>query len=147
MIINSLNLVFEADDLQRLLAKMTGDVEKLKELSVALEEGCVVISGKISVGLSIPFSTKWQARIIDEGAAAGLSLSGISLGMAGMEEEMISSQVLSLLESKLQDYDAVRVEGREIVVDLPPALAARGITLNTPLKKLNIAPSGITLEA
>ena len=147
MIVNSLNLVVEVDDLQRLIAKLTGDVDKLKDLTVTLEEGCVVLSGKISVGLTIPFDSKWQTRIMEGGYAAGLTLSDVSVGMVGMGGEMISSQVLSLLESKLQDYDAIRVEGREIVVDLQPALAARGITLKTPLKRLEIAPLGIMLEA
>jgi len=146
MIINSLNIVFEVGDLQHLVSKMTGEVEKLKELTVSFETGSVVLSGKVSVGLSIPFSTRWQARVRDEGRAAGLTLKGCSVAMMGMGEEMVSTQVLSLLASKLEGYDNVRIEGKEIVVDLPPALAQRGITLAAPLTKLEIVPSGIVLE-
>jgi hypothetical protein len=60
---------------------------------------------------------------------------------------MIATQVLSLLAKKLEGHDTVRIEDKEIVVDLHPALAQRGITLNAPLTKLEIEPSGILLEA
>jgi hypothetical protein len=95
MIVNNLSFVFEPTDLQSLLSKMTGEVDKLKELNVTLETGIIVLSGKISVGLTIPFTTRWQARIMEEGQAAGLTLSGVSGGMVGMGEEMISALVLS----------------------------------------------------
>ena len=147
MIVNSLNIVFEAGDLQRVVSKLAGEVDKLKELTVSLEPGTMLLSGKVSVGLSIPFVTKWQARVRDEGRAAGLTLTGCSVAMMGMGEEMISTQVLSLLSKKLEGHDSVRIEGKEIIVDLHPALSQRGITLNAPLTKLEISPSGILLEA
>ncbi len=145
MILNTLNIVLEPADLQRLLAKIAGGIDKVKELSVSLENGVVVLSGKISVGFAIPFSTKWKACLSDNGFALCLTLSGVSVGMVGMGEEMISGQVLALLKSKLENYDAVSVVDKDIVVDLKKALAPRGITLNTPLQSVEITPDGIEL--
>jgi len=146
MIVNTLKVVFEIGDLQRAVSKLAGGIDKLKELKVALENGRVVLSGRIALGLTIPFTTRWQARVLDEGRAAGLTLAGVSVGMAGMGEELITVQVLKLLESRLQGYDAIRLEGREIIVELQPALALQGIRLTAPLKKVEISGSGILLE-
>lgn len=147
MIVNSLMLVVEADDLQRIFSRITGDVDKIKDLSIALAPGKIVIGGKLSVGLSIPFKTTWQACIVDEGRAAALTLAGVSVAMVGMGDEMITSQVLAAIAGKLKQYDYLRVEGKEIIVELQPALSAHGITLNAKLQRLEISTSGVLLEA
>jgi len=147
MIINSLMLVVEVDDLQRIFSRITGDVDKIRDLRVEFLSDKIVVGGKLSIGLSIPFKTIWQARIMNEGRSAVLTLAGVSVAMVGMGDEMITSQVLSALAGKLNGYEAVRVDGKEIIVDLQPALEAHGITLNAELKRLEITPSGIVLEA
>jgi len=147
MILNNLMLVVEADDLQRIFSRITGDVDKIRDLGVDFLSDKIVISGKISVGLSIPFKTIWQARMMHEGRSVALTLAGVSVAMVGMGEEMISSQLFSILAAKLKEYEFVRAEGKEIIVDLEPALKAQGITLNTKLKRLEITPSGIILDA
>ena len=145
MILNTLNVVLEPADLQRLLAKVADGVDKVKELTVSLEHGVVVLSGKISVGFAIPFSTKWKARPLEYEFGLCLTLSGVSVGMVGMGEEMISGQVLSMLKSKLEGYEAVSVVDKDIVVDLKAVLAPRGITLNAPVQSIEITPAGIEL--
>lgn len=146
MIISALNVVFERVELQSLVDRLAGEVDKLKELTLTLEKERVVLGGKISVGLTIPFSTGWQARVLDQGYAVALTLAGVSVGMVGMGTETISAQLLKLLAAKLQGQDAVRVVGNEIIVDLKPALAARGIKLIAPLKRVEISAAGILLE-
>ncbi len=145
MILNTLNVVFESADLQRLLKHVVGRIDKVKELDVALEHGVVVLSGKILVGLTIPFSTKWEARPLVDGFRLCLTLCGVSVGMVGMGEKMVSGQVLALLKSKLENYEAVKVVDKDIVVDLRKVLAAQGVTLNALLRSVTITPEGIEL--
>ncbi|MDD2597962.1 MAG: hypothetical protein PHO37_01880 [Kiritimatiellae bacterium] len=147
MIVNSLNIVIERAELQSLVDQLTKEIDKLKELTVTLEKDRVVLAGRIAVGLTIPFTTGWQAQVLDQGRTVSLTLAGISVGMVGMGTEMISAQLLKHIASRLHGQSAVRLEGSAVVVDLKPALAARGIQLNAPLQKLEIAPAGITLEA
>lgn len=146
MIVNTLDLVLEVMDIQRIFEKVTGEVDKLKEISVSLENNALILGGKISIGLTIPFSTKWRASLLNSGNELCLTLAGVSVAMVGMGEDMISCQVLSMLQSKLQGYDAVRVDGEDVIVDLRTALAPRGITLSNPVKKVFISPTGIELE-
>lgn len=146
MIINTLNIVLEATDLQRMIANFAGKIDKVKEFSVSLENGVVVLSGKIALGFAIPFSTKWKVRPANDGYALCLTLSGVSVGMVGMGEEMISGQVLSLLKDKLNGYDAVSVVDKDIKVDLKKTLSARGITLNAPIQSVDITSDDIELK-
>ena len=146
MILNTLNVVLEPADLQRLLDNAVGGIDKVKELSVTLENGVIVLGGKIAVGFAIPFSTKWKARPRGDGYGLCLTLSGVSVGMVGMGEEMISGQVLSLLKDKLDGYDAVSVVDKDIKVDLKKTLSPRGITLNAPIQSVDITPGGIELK-
>ncbi len=146
MIISSLKIVLEAGDLQRAVSKLSGEIDKLRDLKVTLENGAVVLAGRIAMGLTIPFTTRWQARVLDEGRAAGLTLAGVSVGMAGMGEELIKAQVLKLLESRLQGHDTIRLEGQEIIVEIQPALALQGIRLTAPLRKVEISATGILFE-
>jgi len=129
-----------------MIANFAGKIDKVKEFSVSLENGVVVLSGKIAVGFAIPFSTKWKARPVDDGYALCLTLSGVSVGMVGMGEEMISGHVLSLLKDKLDGYDAVSVVDKDIKVDLKKTLSARGITLNAPIQSVDITSGDIELK-
>ena len=145
MILNTLNAILEQEDLQRLAVKAIEGVGKVKEMSVTLEEGIVVLSGKMSVGFTIPFSTEWKTSPCENGYQLSLSLSRVSVGMVGIGEEMISGQILTLLKNKLEAYDAVGFSDKNIIVDLKKVLEPKGISLTAPVQGINITPAGIEL--
>ena len=146
MIVNSLDVVIEPADLQKLLSGAVGEIERVKELKVSLEPGVVLLGGKISLGLTIPFKTKWRVQPAGQGRSLCLKLKGVSVGVPGMGEEMIATQVISLLRERLQGYDAVSVVERDILVDLDKVLSARGVVLTSPLRSIDVSTDGIELK-
>lgn len=143
MILKTLHVVLEPTDLQVLISRIADKVDKLKDLSVHFEDDVVALRGKITLGLTIPFTTKWRARLLERDLC--LTLFSVKVGMVGLGEDMISDQILSLLKSKLEDYDAARVEGRNVLVDFEQILAPRGVKLSSKARSVTITPSGIEL--
>jgi hypothetical protein len=146
MIINSADIIIELSELRRALDGAVGGADQVREIDVALENGVAVISGKVALGLTIPFKTRWKVGVADEGYALGVTLAGVSVGVMGVGEGMISDRIMAMLAEKLAGHQSVRVADGVIRVDLRAVLAARGVALRAPVRSIEIKPSGVALR-
>ncbi len=145
MIINAADIILEPSDLQRALAGAVGGIDSVKELDVTLENGVAVLAGKIALGLVIPFKTRWKVRAGEEGYTLCFNLAGVSVGMFGVGEEMISARILAMLKERLAGHESVRVVDDSILVDIRALLAGRGVALRAPLRSIEIRPTGVAV--
>ena len=146
MIINNVNIVLEADDLRQLLNRAVESQNQLKEIGLSFENGVVVLSGKVALGLTVPFKTKWKVEPVEDGYTLRVNLADVSVGMIGVGAQMITAQIMTLLQSRLSDMEGVRVANEDILVDAKVLLAARGIALRSPVRSIEMDHSGLSLK-
>ncbi len=146
MVIKTVDLLMENSDLQTLLTRAVTSTEKLQELNLTLENDAIVLSGKMKLGLTLPFKTRWGIQVSDDGSVLQLSLSSLSVGLPGMPADAMSSQLMNMLATRLARHDSVRVERDTISITLTPLLAECGIHLESAVRELCVTPAGVTLK-
>jgi len=146
MIIQALKVVLEEAELASKVQEGLGAVKQLKDVTFGLVPGAVNVGGKFQVGLSIPFETRWTVDVLEEGRRLGVRLAHVSVGMIGMSAAMVTSQVMGALAQKLQGVSGVSVENDVILVEPALLLAAKGIRLDAPVKRLNVVQGRVEIE-
>ena len=146
MIIQALKVVLEEAELASKVQEGLGAVKQLKDVTFGLVPGAVNVGGNFQVGFSIPFETRWTVDVLEEGRRLGVRLAHVSVGMIGMSAAMVTSQVMGALAQKLQGVSGVSVENDMILVEPALLLAARGIRLDAPVKRINVVQGRVEIE-
>lgn len=146
MIIQALKVVLEEDELSVRVRNGLGSVQQLKDVTFGLVPGAVKVGGKFHVGFSIPFETQWTADVFDDGRRLGVRLAHVSVGMMGLSPAMVSSQVMQALSQKLEGVAGVAVENDVIVLEPSILLAAKGIAMDVPVKRVGLLQGRVEIE-
>jgi phosphoserine aminotransferase len=146
MIIQALSVVVEEGEIAAKVKEGLSSVGQLKEVSFALAPGAVKIGGKFQVGFAIPFETQWGVEVRPADGRLAVTLANVSVGFFGLSADAVRSQVMGALAQKLQGADGVCVEGDTIVVDPGLLLAAKGVRLAAPVRRLTVLPGRVELE-
>ena len=146
MIIQVLKLVLEEADVAAWVQKGLGAVSQVKEVTFGLAPGVVKLGGKFQVGFPIPFETQWAIEVLQSGNKLGLRLSNVSVGFFGMNAATVSTQVMNALAQKFQGVSGVAVENDVIVIEPAVLLAAKGVRLDAPVKRIDVLQGRIEVE-
>lgn len=146
MIIQSLEIVLEEDDVAAWVRRGLSAVDQVKELTFGLEPGRVRLGGKFQVGFSVPFETQWSVDVLESGRKLGVRLAHVSVGFFGMSAETVSAQVMGALEKKMQGVAGMAVENDVIVIEPAVLLAAKGIRLNASIKRIEVKQGCVKIE-
>jgi hypothetical protein len=146
MVIKTVDLLMEHSDLQTLLTKAVTSADKLQELNLTLHSDSIVLSGKIKLGLTLPFKTRWKIRVSNDGSVLQMSLSSLSVGLPGMPADAMTPQLMNMLAARLAHYDSVRVGRDTISITLTPLLEECGIHLESAVRELSVTPVGVALK-
>mgnify|MGYP003613694590 CR=1 FL=1 len=146
MIIQALRIVLEEAEIAAKLREGLSAAGQLKDLSFGLVPGTVKIGGKFQVGFSIPFDTEWTVGVMEQGRRLGVRLAKVSVGMLGMSTSMASTQIMSALAQKLQGVTGVAVEQDTILLEPALLLAAKGVRLDAPVKRIDVIDGRVEIE-
>jgi hypothetical protein len=146
MIIQGLKLVLEEAELAVKVREALGAVGQLKEVTFGLAPGAVSVGGKFQVGFAIPFETRWTVDVLEQGRWLAVRLAQVSVGVIGLSAAMLTSQVMSALAQKLQGTPGVAVESDVILLDPAVLLAAKGIRLEAPVRRIGVAQGRVEIE-
>ena len=146
MIIQALKVVVDETEIAEKVKAGLGAVSQLKDVTFGLAEGVVMIGGKFQVGFSIPFETQWAVEVRQPDCRLGVRLSNVSVGFFGVSPDTVRAQVMSALAQKFQNSSGVSVENDVIVVDPASLLAAKGIRLDAPVKRVDVMRGRIEIE-
>ncbi|HNX35417.1 MAG TPA: hypothetical protein PKM57_12360 [Kiritimatiellia bacterium] len=146
MIIQSLRVVLEEAQIAAKLKGGLAAANQLKDVTFSLMPGTVKVGGKFQVGFAIPFETHWTADVLDQGRRLGVRLSHVSVGMIGLSAAMVTSQVMNALSQKLQGVAGLSVENDTILLDPAVLLAAKGIRLDAPVRRIDVKQGSVEIE-
>lgn len=146
MIIQALRIVLEEAEMAARLRDGLAAVNQLKEVTFSLVPGAVKVGGKFQVGFSIPFETQWTASVLGTGQKLAVRLAQVSVGMIGLSAAMVTSQVMSALSQKLQGVAGLVVENDTIMLDPAVLLAAKGIRLAAPVRRIDVMQGYVEIE-
>jgi hypothetical protein len=146
MIIQALKVTVEESEVAAKIKDGLSAVSQLKDLSFGLAEGVVKISGKFQAGLAIPFETQWTIAVMPSGGRLGFTLSDVSVGFFGVSADIVRVHVMNALAQKLQGASGVCVENDVIVIDPVTLLAAKGIRLDAPVRRVDVLPGRMEIE-
>lgn len=146
MIIQALSVVVDEADIAARLKEGLSSVSQLKDVTFSLAKGVVKIGGKFQVGFAIPFETHWSAEVLQPEGRLGVKLANVSVSFFGVSADTVRAQVMGALSQKLQNVAGVQVEGDLIVVDPVALLAARGVRLGAPVKRVDVLPGRVEIE-
>ena len=146
MIIQALRVMVDEAEIAAKIKDGLGAVNQLKDVTFGLAKGVVKIGGKFQVGFAIPFETHWAVEVLQPECHLGVKLSNVSVGFFGVSADTVRAQVMGALSQKLQNAAGVRVENDVIVVDPALLLAAKGIRLEAPVKRVDVLQGRIEIE-
>jgi hypothetical protein len=146
MIIQALRVMVDEAEIAAKVKEGLGAVSQLKEVSFGLAKGIVKIGGKFQVGFAIPFETHWAVEVLQPDCRLGVRLANVSVGFFGVSADTVRAQVMGALSQKLQNASGVRVENDVIVVDPALLLAAKGIRLDAPVKRVDVMQGRVEIE-
>ncbi len=146
MIIQALKVVLEEAELASKVQERLGAVKQLKEVTFGMVPGAVTVGGKFQMGFAIPFETRWTVEVVEQGRRLGVRLAHVSVGMIGMSAALVTSQVMGALAQKLQGVSGVSIENEVILVEPAVLLAAKGIRLDAPVKRINVMQGRLEIE-
>lgn len=146
MTIYALKVVLEADELAAKVQDVLGAVKQLKDVTIGLVPGAVNVGGKFQVGFSIPFETQWTVEVLEQGRRLGVRLAHVSVGMIGMSAAMVTSQIMGALAQKIQGVSGMTVESETIMLEPAVLLAAKGIRLDAPVKRIDVMQGRVEIE-
>ncbi len=146
MIIRALNMAFAEADVAAKLRDGLGSVSQLRDMTFVLTDGGVKIGGKFHVGFAIPFETHWTLDVIRPDGRLSVKLANISVGFFGMSADTVRAQVMGALAQKLGGATGVSVENDAIMVDPAALLAAKGIRLEAPVRRVVVTAGHIEVE-
>ncbi len=146
MIIQALKVVVDEAEIAARVRDGLGGVSQLKDVTFGLADGVVKIGGKFQAGFAIPFETHWAVEVRQPDCRLGVKLSRVSVGFFGVSADTVRAQVISALAQKLQNASGVCVENDVIVVDPALLLAAKGIRLEAPVKRLDVVGGRVEIE-
>ncbi len=146
MIIQALKVVLEEAELAAKVQDGLSAVKQLKDVTFGLVPGAVKVGGKFQVGFAIPFETQWTVEVLEQGRRLGVRLAHVSVGLIGMSAAMVTSQVMGALAQKLQGVPGVAVENDVILLDPAVLLAAKGVRLDAPVKRIGVLQGRVELE-
>jgi hypothetical protein len=146
MIIQALKVVLEEAEVAARVRDALGGVSQLRDVTFGLAPGTVKIGGTFQVGLAVPFETQWSVEVLEAGRKLGVKLSNVSVGFFGMSAAAVSGQVMGALAQKLQGVPGAAVEGDVIVLEPAVLLAAKGIRLEAPVRRLAVLAGRVEVE-
>jgi hypothetical protein len=146
MIVQALKVVLEEAEIAAKVKEALGGVSQLKEVTFGLAPGVVKIGGQFQVGVPIPFDTQWSVEVLASGRKLGVKLANVSVGFFGMSAAAVSGQVMGALAQKLRGVPGVAVEGEMIVLEPAALLAAKGVRLDAPVRRLTVLAGRVEVE-
>lgn len=146
MVIQALKIVLEEAELAAKVQAGLGAVGQLKEVTLGLLPGVVKVGGKFQVGFAIPFETQWTVEVLQSGLKLGVRLAHVSVGFFGMSAATVSQQVMGALAQKLQGVSGIAVENDVIVIEPAVLLAAKGVRLEAPVKRVDVLQGRVEIE-
>ena len=146
MIIQALKVVLDEAELAAKVRESLGAVSQLKDVTFGLAPGVIEVSGKFKVGISIPFATQWTVGVLKPGDKLLVRLTQVSVGFLGMSAETVSAQVMGALAQKLKGVAGVVVENDGIALEPSVLLAAKGIRLEAPVRRVEVLQGRVEIE-
>jgi len=146
MIIQALKVVLEEAQIAARLKDGLAAANQLKDVTFSLVPGTVKVGGKFQVGFPIPFETQWTASVLERDRKLAVRLAHVSVGMIGLSASMVTSQVMNALSQKLQDVPGLVVENDTIILEPAVLLAAKGIRLDAPVRRVDVMQGRVEIE-
>ena len=146
MIIQALSVVLDEAEIAAKLRDGLAAAGQLKEVTFSLVPGTVKVGGKFQVGFAIPFETQWTVGVLEQGRKLSVRLAHVSVGMVGLSAAMVTSQIMSALAAKLQGVAGLAVESDVIALDPAVLLAAKGIRLEAPVRRVDVQQGRVVIE-
>lgn len=146
MIIHALKVLVDEAEIAAKVKEGLGAVNQLKDVTFGLAKGVVKIGGKFQAGFSIPFETHWAVEVLQPDCRLGVKLANVSVGFFGVSADTVRAQVMNALAQKLQNASGICVENDVIVVDPVLLLAAKGVRLGAPVKRVDVMPGRVEIE-
>lgn len=146
MIVQALKVVLEEAEIAAKVKEALGGVSQLKNVTFGLAPGVVKIGGQFQVGVSIPFDTQWSVEVLESGRKLGVKLSNVSVGFFGVGASTVSAQVMGALAQKLRGVPGVLVENDVIALDPAVLLAAKGVRLEAPVRRVAVMQGRVEVE-